>query len=231
MKSHLHTSMCLVLSVCLICSGCVEVPDDHVSTPFETTGVDACLSIVIDMSASFRESWDDRAYRLFLDISERFYTDAAMGGETKLVIGQLSGNEQVLLFEGRADDLRKQFNSPEAFNQFLKDRSDPVGSHVFEATRNAIEHIGAVSGVTEETRLLTVILSDMQDTHADPEAQSQMMDALRNYQSRGGALALYFVSETEAPKWKSMLNEAGFEPGHFVVENELSASPQLPQFD
>ena len=231
MKTKWHNSVCLLLSICLICTGCIETPDTRVSTPFETTGVDACLSIVIDMSGSFRESWDDRAYRLFLDISERFYTDAAMGGETKLVIGQLSGNEQVLLFEGQAEDLRKEFNSPEAFNQFLKDHSDPVGSHVFYATRKAIEHIGAVSGVTDETRLLTVILSDMRDTNGDTEAQSKMTDALRDYQSRGGALALYFVAESEAPRWKAILNEAGFEPGHFIVENSLSASPQLPQFD
>ena len=220
----------LLAATCLSAIGCVESQSTGQVAPFQDRKVDACLSIIVDMSGSFRESWDDRAYKLFLDLSDRFFTEN-MGGESKLVIGQISANEQVLLFEGRPEDLRKRFNSPEEFNQFLLDRSDANGSYVFEATRKAVEHLGAVSGVTEETRLLTVVLSDMQDSQGDKRSLDRMAASLRQYQELGGALALYFVSESEIPRWRAIVNDAGFAPDHVMIENELAASPRLPQFD
>ncbi|MEZ6061124.1 MAG: hypothetical protein R3C19_12230 [Planctomycetaceae bacterium] len=231
MKMEESTLLLVLFLILLLCAGCVESPATTDVTPFDEQSVDACLSIVVDMSASFRERWDDRAYDLFLDISERFFTEASMGGDTKLIIGQLSGSKQVLLFEGRPQDLRRKFRGPEEFNQFLKDRSDPTGSQVFDATRRAVEHVGSVAGVSDDTKLLTVILSDMQDSHGDLQAQAKMIDSLREYAGRGGALALYFVAESEAPRWRAILDEAAFRPGYSIIENELAASPQLPRFE
>jgi hypothetical protein len=140
-----------------------------------------------------------------------------------------------VLFEGRPEDLRQKFGSPEELNQFLLDNSSPDSSRVYDATRKAVDYISGVSGITDETRVLTVIMSDMRDSSEysveGTNSKEQMMESLKRYQSEGGALALYFVANEQARHWQSLLNEAGFEPGHYVIENDLVAKPQLPRFD
>ncbi|MCG6157619.1 hypothetical protein [Rubinisphaera margarita] len=219
----------------LLLSGCVKSPDVGETAPFESQELDACLSIVIDMSGSFSEIWEDRAYDLFLNLSDRYFNDS-MGTENRLIISQLSGNEQAVLFEGTPTDLRRRFRSPQELSQFLKGSSDPGASHVYEATRRTLDYVGSVTGVTSDTRLLTVILSDMIDTQSasqiwDPTVPSPLSDSLRRYQAKGGGLALYFVAESERERWNELLRETGFQPGHYVIESSLAANPQLPRFD
>ena len=100
---------------------------------------------------------------LFLDLSDRFFTEG-MGTNTRLVISQLSGSGDAVLFDGKPSDLRTRFKSPDELNQFLQERSDPSSSKVFESTTKTLEYVGSMSGVTERTRLLTVIMSDMLDS-------------------------------------------------------------------
>ncbi|MDA8746499.1 hypothetical protein N9N28_17890, partial [Rubripirellula amarantea] len=137
--------------------------------------------------------------------------------------------------DGKPSDLRRRFKSPEELSQFLKDHSDPSHSHVFDSTTHTLDYIGSLSGVTERTRLLTVILSDMLDSQRDQSARIQsgrrMMESLSKYQQAGGGLALYFVDTDETSRWQKILSESGFEPGHYVIENELTQSPQLPRFE
>ncbi len=234
----MNSQSCLfpLFTVCslLLANGCMESPDPETIAPFEDQELDACLAIVVDMSGSFHDQWNDRAYDLFLELSERFFTEA-MGTNTKLVIGQLSGSDQVVIFEGRPGDLKKRFGSPEALSQFLKDSADPKSSRVFAATGKTVDYLSAIPGVTENTRLLTVILSDMRDSETDPQAGTpsaeKMMESLKRYRAKGGGLALYFVAHDERQRWHALLQEAGFPPGHYIIEGQLSANPQLPRFD
>lgn len=223
--------------VCLLvcCLGCIKAPaDSKHHKPFEVTQLDACLNIVVDMSGSFAYSWDDQAYKLFLELMDQFFTEQA-GEGSRVVICQLSGNENVVLFEGRPDELRAKFRSPEALNQFLQQHSDPTQSLVYRATSQALDYAQSIPGVTDKTRLLTVILSDMHDTESDPEKQirqrEQLSQSLKEYQQLGGGLALYFVSQDQIPYWKKRLTETGFEPGMYVIESHLVAKPQLPRFE
>lgn len=226
----------ILLSVicCVVVTGCVESQQVENTGHFEDRELDACLAVVVDMSGSFAESWDDRAYKLFLNLSEQYFTES-MGSDAKLVICQLSGNDQVVLFEGQPDDLRNKFTSPEEFNEFLKEKSDPSSSKVFDATRRSVDYVGSISGVTDNTKLLTVILSDMWDSEYNQsirmESKEKLMESLTSYRQQGGGLALYFVAEEQIAVWQNILNEAGFEPSHYIIENELVASPQLPRFD
>ncbi|QDT57084.1 hypothetical protein Pan44_51500 [Caulifigura coniformis] len=220
----------IALMVLLLASGCIESPSVSESPPFDEQPLSAVLAIQIDLSGSFSGYWDDKAYRLFLDISDRFFQEA-MGKETKLVISQLSGNDKVLLFEGRPSDLRKRFKTPQELNAFLKRHSDASGSRVYDATTRTLDYVGTISGVSPETKLLTVILSDMQDSDSKADAENRLRESLRKYQERGGALALYFVAESERERWNGLLNDAGFRPGYFVIESELTSSPRLPRFE
>jgi len=234
MKLSTVQSTALIAFLSLTQAGCVKSRADRQPMPFAPTELDACLAIVIDMSGSFAESWDDRAYDLFLDLSDRFFTEA-MGSETKLIISQLSGNDEAVLFEGRPSDLQKRFRSPEELSEFLKSKADPSHSHVYDATTQTIQHIQSLAGVSSRTRKLTVILSDMQDSEPDAEIRRQrgslMVDALQEYRESGGGLALYYVATEDTARWKKILDMAGFEPGQYIIENELTPSPQLPQFD
>lgn len=224
----------LSLLCCSLCfCGCVESQSAGQTAPFEEQELDACLAIVVDMSGSFSERWEDRAYDMFLELSESYFA-GSMGTNTKLVIGQLSGNEQVLLFEGRPSDLRCEFKSPEELHAFLREHCDPSGSRVYDATQRTIDYVGSISGVTENTRLMTVILSDMRDTGGftiNGEPPADLLESLTRYREQGGGLALYYVAEDEAGRWQGILEEAGFEPGHYIIENDLVANPQLPKFD
>lgn len=229
-------SLGMLVAISMTCglSGCVETQQIKNSGHFDSRELDACLAIVVDMSGSFSDAWDDRAYKLFLNLSEQYFTES-MGSDSRLVICQLSGNDQVVLFEGQPDDLRSKFSGPDEFNAFLKEKSDPSSSKVFDATRRSVDYLSSISGVTENTKLLTVILSDMWDSELDPvlrtASREKLLLSLSNYRQQGGGMALYFVAEEQMLEWQSLFDEAGFEPGHYIIENELVASPQLPQFD
>lgn len=234
MKSYCSYIIATIAAL-IPCSGCVKSPDLGNSAPFESQELDACLSIVIDMSGSFSDLWEDRAYHLFLSLSDQYFNDS-MGTENRLIISQLSGQEQAVLFEGTPADLRRQFGSPEELNEFLQENSDPGASHVYAATQRTLDYVSGVTGVTSETRLLTVILSDMIDTQPsshtwDDTQPHPLKESLRRYQALGGGLALYFVAESQRNHWKDLLREAGFQPGYYMIESDLAANPQLPRFD
>lgn len=220
---------------CLIPQGgCIKSEAIGQASPFETQELDACLAIVVDMSGSFSNSWDDRAYDLFLNLSDRFFTEG-MGSDSRLIISQLSGDEKAVLFDGKPSDLRRRFQSPEQLGQFLKEHSDPSMSRVFDSTTSTLNYVRSLPGVTKRTRLLTVIMSDMLDTESNADKRilsgRRMVDALKSYREAGGGLALYFVATDEISRWQTIMSESGFEPGHYVIENELTQSPQLPRFE
>ncbi len=224
----------LALLLTVPMGGCIESQSVSQAVPFERNELDACLAIVIDMSGSFAESWDDRAYHLFLDLSEQYFTEA-MGTENRLVISQLSGNERVVLFDGRPSDLQRKFSSPETLDAFLKAHSDPRRSRVYDAMTKTIDYVSSMSGVSDRTRMMTVVLSDMGDSESEDAARiasgRRMIESLTKYQQRGGGLALYFVATEENTRWEQIMAASGFQPGHFIIENELNSTPQLPRFD
>jgi len=215
-------------------AGCIPSKPAANYRPFESDQLDACLAIMVDMSGSFSDSWDDRAYPLFLELTDQFFTEGA-GDESRIVIGQLSAAEKVVLFEGRHGDLRAKFDSPEALSQFLKENSDPSSSPVFQATERVVDYVSSMPGVTVDTRLMTVILSDMADNQPDltqrREAGEQMLSSLTRYQEMGGGLALYYVALDQTTRWRKILAAAGFSSGSYVIENTLVNRPQLPRFD
>lgn len=230
---HLHKLLCYSLLIVSL-TACVRSDSIEQRTAFEVEPLDACVAIVVDMSGSFSESWGDRAYRAFREISDQFFTES-MGSNSRLVLAQMSNNSEFLLWEGQPSELRARFPSPEAFNQFLRERSDPQGSPVYDATRSAVNYVSTLHGVAPETRLLTVMLSDLVDSRSDADEQKasgyRMLEALKSYQQLGGGLALYFVDQNETSRWQRILDEAGFEPGQYVIQSSLVDRPTLPRLD
>lgn len=222
-------------AMALASTGCIESHATQAdSQPFETQELDAALAVIVDMSGSFHDAWDDRAYKLFLQLIDRYFTEG-MGTESRVVLGQLSANGNIILFEGTPAEMRNRFRSPEDLNEYLQQHSDPASSPVFQVTGKTVEFMSAMPGVTEKTRLLTVLLSDMEDSEPSAELRREngykMLDSLKKYREQGGGLALYFVSQEETARWRRILSDAGFEPGSYVIEHEMVAQAKLPRFD
>lgn len=215
--------------------GCIPSQSDQVDRqPFEVEQLDACLAVVIDTSSSFHDQWNERGYDVFLQLMDRFFTEG-MGSESKVVLAQLGNAKNSVMFVGTPAELRKRFPTPEALDNYLREHARPNESNVFEVAGNTVELISALPGVTEQTRLLTILLSDLRESEQDPETWRakghRMLNSLKAYQKRGGGLGLYFVSQAEVARWRRILSDAGFTDGQFVIEHEMVANVQLPRFD
>ncbi len=226
-------SAIVILMAASFC-GCVEKVAITRAKPFEVVELETSLGVLVDMSASYADSWGERAHRLFLRLMDELFRTGA-GAECRVVIGQLSASEPVVIFEGRPNELRRKFKTPDSFNAFLKANSDPSSSKVYDSTRTMINYMSSLNGVTEDTRLITVILSDMQDSESDKAAWKasgdKMLASLKEYQKKGGGLALYFVAQDQTKLWREVMASAGFGLGEYVIETNLSESPQLPRLD
>ncbi len=234
----IHYKPWTLLILLLVSIGCVQEPVTQNHKPFKVNELDACLIVAIDMSGSFQDSWekDGKAFRLFFELMEQFFTEQ-IGSQTEVILGQISGNDQTVIFQGSPEQLKQRFRSPEEFSRFLKERSDPSSSPVYDATHRIMEHVNRLEGVTENTRLMTVILSDMNDSEKKKDKEQwkksghRMLKSLTEYRELGGALAMYFVDKDEMARWRLIIRDAGFTPGMYVVEDELVDTPQLPKFD
>lgn len=219
--------------VLLSTTGCVPAEPHETVQPFEQREIESSLAILVDMSGSFSASWSSSAHGLFLGLMDQFFTEN-VGGEARVVVCQLSGSSDTVLFEGRPEELRSKFRTPADLNAFLTSHAKPASSPVYQSIRKVVDYVSALPGVDENTRLMTVVLSDLVDNSPDGERQAQgrkMLQSLERYQKAGGGLALYFVAPGETSRWRRILDLAGFEPGTFVIESTLVAQPQLPQFD
>lgn len=224
----------LGLLACFALVGCVQRQAVRKLKPFEVVELESCLAITIDMSGSFSTSWEGRAHQLFMQLLDAHFS-AGAGAEARVVIGQISGADEVVLFEGQPRELRQKFKTPESLNDFLLEHAETSSSRVYESTRKMVDYVGSINGVTDETRLITVVLSDMADNTQDPDEreslQLQLVESLKQYQQRGGGLALYYVARDQAGHWNQILRDSGFGAGEFVIETVLSESPQLPRLN
>ncbi len=234
----LQQTFCFV-TLLSIASACGCISKDHSRKefqPFVVEELDACLAIVIDVSGSFSDDWqkNGRAHQLFMNLMDQFFTEST-GLNTRVVLGQISANDDFLLFEGTPQELANRFPSPDVLNQYLREHSDPNGSKVYDATKKMIDHLVEIPEVTERTRMLTVVLSDLKDSEKDKslwrKSGNAMLDSLKKYSKAGGGVALYFVADDEKPRWRKILKQAEFALGTYVLEGRLSETPQLPKLD
>jgi hypothetical protein len=222
-------------AVALIAAGCVESQPRDRTQMFKSDSLDACLVVSVDLSGSFANEFADRAYPLLIDLMDRFFT-ASMGDDCKIVLSQMSEEiDRVVLFDGTPAELRRRFANPDELSKFLLENSKPNRSPIFEATGKTLGYINAIPNVDAETRLLTVLISDMKDSETDRAQRSatghRMLTQLQTYQETGGALALYFVDLSETWRWQEIITRAGFKEGQFLIANDLVESAPLPEFD
>jgi hypothetical protein len=150
-------------------------------------------------------------------------------GSQKLILVQLSGNRNALLWDGTPAQLRKDFPDPESFRKHLQSKADVNASRLFDGISEALEYLATLPGVTAKTKLALLVMSDMEDNFSAPGSEQRLIAGLREFGKRGGAVGLYFVNHQYVPRWRAALQTAGVR--HHVVESQIVASPTLPSFD
>ena len=224
-----------ILSVfVLLAVGCVKKAERIDRPMFQKRQLDSCLVIGVDLSKSFAADFGDRAYPLLIEVMDKYFS-ASMGKDSKIVLVQISGNADAVLFEGTPRELRSRFSSPEELAEFFQKNSSPNSSPIYEATGKTLTYINAMADVTCETRSLVCFISDLKDSEQDAKLKSKkgfkMLDALKEYQGTGGSIAFYYVEQEEVKRWEKILAMAGFEPERYSINNDLVESPELPVFE
>ena len=162
------------------------------------------------------------------------FDNHAMGSNAGLIVlSQISGNDQAVLFEGSASQLQSEFRSPVAMEAFLRDKANPDRSPIYTATRQTIDYVNSIDGIGPETKLLTVLCSDLRDSESDKQARTRegyrMLDSLKVYQQKGGAIACYFVDPQEVARWRRVFELAEFRDEQYLIATELRRDPPLPR--
>ncbi|WP_436717733.1 hypothetical protein U8335_13700 [Roseiconus lacunae] len=225
--------MALSYSPLALVPGCIAKTQPAQHSAFGKTSIEACLAIAFDLSGSFVNELASKAFPMVLRLIDAF-DNHAMGSDAGLIVlSQISGNDQAVLFEGSASQLQAEFPSPEAMEAFLRDRAKPDRSPIYTATRQTIDYVNSIAGIGPETKLLTVLCSDLRDSESDRQARSRegyrMLDSLKVYQQKGGAIACYFVDPQEVRRWQRVFELAEFRDEQFLIATELRRDPPLPR--
>jgi len=216
----------------LLFSGCQKRTAVSAPEPFAAADAEYVLAVVLDMSGSFAEemvSDDARAYHFFMALTEKFFRQR-IGANDRILITQLSANDRTLLWEGSPGAIKRRFPDSKAFARFLSENSDPGGSRVYSALADTLQYVSSRPGVTDNTVVLTVVLSDLVNyTDGDEDDErARLHDSLKRYREKGGHLALYYVDQTVQPEWNQILTDAGF-PAR--LWGKIVEDPALPEFD
>jgi hypothetical protein len=221
----------IVMLLMTMTSGC----EKRRETADNTFGDDDCryiLTVVIDMSGSFagRMAEGGEAYAFLRAILDR-YAREKVGSGDRLVIAQVSGSDNFLLWEGKPLDLRREFGSADQFRDFLISKADASSSQVYEGMVKVLKYVLANPGVAKgRVKSVMFFLSDMDDTEPNKAARGQEIRALlKEYGSCGGSLGLYYVDTWRVGPWEKELLKAGIE--HHRVQAEIVGKPDLPEFE
>ncbi len=222
----------VVTAVALLSTGCLQPRDTTTApTPFRELEYDYVLAVVLDCSGSFDQyltSDNPDAFRFFGRLSEKFFRQR-MGSSDRILLTQLSTGNRPLLWDGEPGGLRKRFPAPEAFASFLQAKSTKNGSHVYAAVASTLDYLVKRPGITENTTILTVVLSDMCDNDPNAaESKAELEDALRRYHDRNGYIGFYWVDQIAFDDVDQLLNDAGYPPRVWmgIVED-----PEIPDFE
>ncbi len=217
------------LSLLLAPVGCIKKREQARSSPFKETESEYILAIVLDMSGSFAEHMQDddpRAYDYFMRITQKFFRER-MEQTDRVLLVQLSTGDP-LLWDGPPTALKSAFPTSQAFGKFLQDKSGG-GSMVYSSIADTLDYLTTRQGVTDNTRLLTVVLSDLLDNDPDGQAAKVRLEsALDRYHQKDGYLAFYWAHQSVIPDWRKMLSRYS---GRSLICSSIEYDPPMPNFD
>lgn len=212
----------------LLLAGCPRRVADEEVQVFKHQKAEHVLALVIDMSSSFAYSMqedDPRAFRFLLNVIDKFKQERA-GNNDRIVIAQLSGSDKPLLFDGKPGDLKRAFTSQDQFKQCLTQKSDHNGSKVYASIDKTLTYLNQRVVADPETRITTIVLSDLLDNDPDEQAKQKMIATLQRYAPHG-AIGFYWVDQTKTQEFSDILQQAGYPPATW---SHIQYDPPLPSF-
>ena len=188
----------------LLClAGCAKVQEG------KDVNIDRNVTVVIDLSSSFAEE-------MFID---RFVTNEAEGTyidtvgktfkfllsvlskldfEDRITLCQISADENAVLWEGNLVQIRRDFPDPIAFYKFLKTKSNPDGTLLYDALNRSIKQ-----SLSHDGKRSIFVLSDMLDTDPNGAAKiPELRSLLEEYAKSGGMIGFFYVNQDLVPSGK-----------------------------
>jgi len=202
----------IALTLCI--TGCEPyVETGEPVEPLKLKNREYLLAVALDTSGSFIDQMfgsDGRAYRFADKASDRLFRDR-MGTDDRVLLAQLSANQQPLLWEGTPRSLRKKFGSSGKLRDFILQHSDPYGSRLYGGVTQVLNYIQSLPGVNEgETKVCILVLSDMMDNSAtQAEDKAQMIAAMARIKEVKGNIGFYFVDIGCLEDTRQCLSAAG----------------------
>ena len=209
----------LILLILPACTGPRENTDE---SPFgEKKQPDAVLAIDIDVSGSFADELE-AAWQFCIRAVELFFFNR-QGTNDLLVISQISGSPQSILWSGSPQQFRKTFKTPADFKR-LFNGLDTTQSRVHSSLADTINHVASL----KPKRSLILGLTDMIDN--EPGSLPKLQDALRRYGKDGkaGAVGLYGVEPSHKAACETMLS---ISVRHYDVLHKKEGEPRIPRLD
>jgi len=203
-------------------------------TPFERPPIDGHLSIIIDLSGSFRThlARDGRAFGHLMQVVQAYFqAGAGQGRHDRLLLAQISGSRETILFEGTPREFQEAYASPDDLRRQALARSDPSGSRVHDTIADTVQHVLGSDGVRPgKTRLALLVLSDMEDTAGTAGTPERLARGLQDFARAGGVIGLHWLPQSGVQPWRAFLTRCGFAPGRACVTADFHPSAPLPKF-
>lgn len=185
--------------------------------------------IVMDLSGSFADKMTEsgKAYNFAMACVNRYFRQGDPLND-RIILAQISGTQESLLWEGTPLDLRRDFPSPASFRDFLLQHADTNGSLVHDGIGHAINYLTTHPRFANGTQSVALILSDMEDIGDDPDSEERLNQAFSAYGRQRGSVGIYFCNQLAVPKWREHLARSGVR--EYVVEAGFVSKPTLPNF-
>jgi hypothetical protein len=189
------------------------------------------LVVLVDESGSFKELMkpDGAATKFLYDTVDHYFQARLASDQDLLIVAQLSGNRQALLFQGSPRDFRQRYSSAATFSQELERRSSGGGSRIYDGISDSIEFILNDPNLAT-AHLCLIILSDMEQNLQDGYTTNQRLENnLKAFVQRKGVMGIYFAEPQECIKWRQKLQKLSMRD--FVVEASIHENPRRPKFE
>jgi hypothetical protein len=200
----------LLLIPLLLC-GCA-------ANPFPEERTEYTVAFVIDRSSSYQDDLAETAFKHFAKAKESLFRDA-MGTECIVLLSQINGGQESVLFDGSPRAFIHRFPTKEKFQEFLN--ATPAGSSpVYLSCAETIERMCRRHAACPGMKSILLIYSDMEDNHG---GQERLDAAAQEYAKYPCAVGLYRVN-SEA--WSTYFKNCGIK--HCVAYDSKREDPPLP---
>jgi hypothetical protein len=213
-------ALALVIAA-LVVANALKTPQKG-GSPWEVETMERSLTVVIDVSGSSEQyGYADRAWEM---LERALDQEFRVGGSTgKVIIAQVSGSDDPVVFIGTPMQLRQAYPSFDVFKQALLKKATP-GSRVYDGIADALDASSLQIGNPVSTLL---VFSDMEDTTG--RGRDRLLKALDEFGRRKEAAAgFYFVKKEDVRYWGAAVKAR---VKHAIVTTPAEQFPPLPQRD